>query len=93
MVHPAEAYCVLIDTVCEGTVPSIRDGSGRPCLFATRAEAEREIADTMMARLQEFIEGERDFEDAATLEERVEEVRILDGGSVITSEGVPLSGL
>jgi hypothetical protein len=80
-------YCIFISTLCEGTVPSVRDGDDKPFVFATRVEAEREIADNMMTRLQEFMDGERDFEDAMTVEEFVVEIGILPDGSVIDSEG------
>jgi len=80
------AYCICIDTLCEGRVPSVRDADGEICLFSTRAEAEHEIADLVITRLQEFVVGERDFENAMTLEEYVVEVDILPDGSVIDSE-------
>lgn len=88
------AFCICIDTLCEGRVPSVRDEYGEPCLFTTRVEAEREIADLTITRLQEFIAGERDFEDAMTIEEYVVEVDVLPDGSFIDSEdnhfrGVP----
>jgi hypothetical protein len=77
------AFCVLIDTVFEGTVPAVRDGDDLPCVFETRVEAEREIADNIITRLQEFLDGERDFEDAMTVEEYVAEVVVLPDGSVV----------
>jgi hypothetical protein len=76
------AYCIFIDTLVEGSVPSVHDDKGMPCVFATRVEAEREIADNMITRLQEFIDGERDFDDAMTVEEYVEEVNVLPDGSI-----------
>ncbi|NOS99201.1 MAG: hypothetical protein HOP29_01075 [Phycisphaerales bacterium] len=78
-------YCVFIDTIRDGTVPSVCDGEGKPCLFETRLEAEREIADNMITRLQEFIDGERDFDDAITTEEYVDEVNAPPHGSFIDS--------
>ena len=78
-----KAFCIFIDTVCEGTVPAVRDGDDRPCLFETRKEAEREIVDFHMTRLQEFLDGEREFEDALTIEEYIAEVDVLPDGSVI----------
>lgn len=76
------AYCIFIDTLCEGTVPAVRDGDDKPCVFATRVEAEREIADNLITRLQEFIDGERDFDDAMCVEEYVDEVDVLPDGSI-----------
>jgi len=82
-----KAYCVSIVAECEGMVPSVFDEKGRPVLFATQREAELEIADCLMTRLQELIEGEREFEDAITVEEFVMEVEVLPDGSIIDSDG------
>ncbi len=80
-------HCVYIDTVVDGPIPAVRDGQGLPCWYATRAEAQREIADNMITRLQEFIDGEREFEDAMTVEEYIVEVDVLPDGSVLDAEG------
>lgn len=80
-------FCVFIDTVGEGSVPSVRNGEGKPALFATRVEAEREIADLMMTRLQEFMDGQREFDDAMTVEEYVVEVDAQSDGAIITTNG------
>ena len=56
-------------------------------VFSTEAEAQREIADFMMTRLQEFIAGERDFHDAITVEEYVVPVTVLPDGSVVDEDG------
>lgn len=88
-------YCIFIHTVCEGPVPSVRgsapdtDGNAldRICVFPTEREAQREIADLMMIRLQEFLDGERDFEDAITLEESVVEVDVWPDGTIVDADG------
>ena len=41
----------------------------------------------MMTRLQEFIEGERDFEDAITVEEYVVAVDVLPDGTIMDTDG------
>lgn len=77
-----KGYSIFINTFFEGAVPSVTepfpDSHGgeteRVCVFPTEREAQLEIADTMMIKLQQFIDGERDFEDAVTLEEYVVEV-------------------
>lgn len=79
------AYCIFIETVCEGPVPAVRDGNGKPCVFSTEIEAQREIADNLITRLQEFIDGERDFEDAMTVEEFVVSVDLQPDGSVTSA--------
>jgi len=80
-------FCIYITTVCEGAVPSVRDGHGLPCVFKTEVEAQREIADFVMTRLQEFIDGHRDFEDAMTVEEYVVPVDVYPDGSVVDEAG------
>ncbi|MBN8461142.1 MAG: hypothetical protein J0M04_25235 [Verrucomicrobia bacterium] len=58
-------------------MPAVRensadDAAGLPgwvCAFATEREAQGEIVENMMVRLREFLDGERDFGDAVTLEE------------------------
>jgi hypothetical protein len=67
------------------SVPSVRNGEGKPVVFATEVEAQWEIADHAITRLQEFIAGERDFQDAITVEEYVVPVDVHSDG-VITDE-------
>ena len=81
------AFCIYINTHCEGSVPSVRDGKGKPCVFKTELEAQREIADFIITRLQEFIDGERDFEDAMTVEEYVVPVDVYPDGSIVDAAG------
>ena len=80
-------YCIFINALLEGPVPSVRDAAGRPFLFPTEVEAQREIADNMITRLQEFIDGEREFGDALTLEEYVVSVAVLPDGSIVDPFG------
>ncbi|MEI7937820.1 MAG: hypothetical protein WCK27_14120 [Verrucomicrobiota bacterium] len=82
-----DGFCVFITTLFEGSVPAVRE-AGKPCVFATEVDAQREIADNMITRLQEFIDGERTFEDALTLEEYVVRVRALPDGSVVDASDV-----
>ena len=77
----ALGYFVMIDTLCEGSVPSVFDDSGAPFLFQSQREAELEIVENMIERLQDFIRGERDFDDAITLEEYVVDVSLFADGS------------
>jgi hypothetical protein len=50
-------------------------------------EAQREIADTQLTRIQEFLDGEREFDDAMTTDEFVVAVDPLPDGSIRTKEG------
>ena len=79
-------YVVLIDSVIDGTVPAIREGD-RPVVFETEKAAQREIADNVITRVQEFLDGERDFDDAITVEEYVAEVCVLPDGSIVDPSG------
>jgi hypothetical protein len=56
-------------------------------VFATEREAQREIVENMMIRLREFLDGERDFDDAVTLEEYVVAVDLLPDGSIVDADG------
>ena len=81
------AYCIFIDTVFEGRVPHYRDGEGNPLAYATRVEAEREIAEDAITRLEEFLAGQRDFDDAMTVEEYILDVDVLPDGVVVDEDG------
>ncbi len=78
-----KGFCVYIDSVVEGSIPLVRDENGMACVFATEREAQREIADHQISRLQEFIDGQREFEDAMEVQEYVVPVEVLPDGSVV----------
>jgi hypothetical protein len=80
-----DGYCIFINTVCEGTVPLWTDGKGWPVVYATEREAQLEIVDDLQLRLEQFLAGERDFDDAITVEECVLPVSVHPDG-VITDE-------
>lgn len=88
-------YCIFINTFFQGPVPTVTeinpaDSWGAPeriCVFSTEMEAQREIVDAMMIRLQQFLDGERDFEDAITVEEYVVEVDVCPDGTIIDADG------
>jgi hypothetical protein len=82
-----KGFCVFIDTFFQGTVPSVFDEHDKPVVFPTEAEAQREIVDFLQVRLQQFLDGEREFDDAITVEEYVVEVDVADDGSIIAPDG------
>ncbi len=47
------------------------DAEGKAVVFQTERQAQCEIADLIITRLNEFLNGERDFDDAMTVEEYV----------------------
>ena len=81
------AFCISITTICDGSVPSMFDEAGNPCVFETEVEAQREIADNAITRLDEFVRGEREFDDAMTVEEYVVPVDVYPDGSLVDEDG------
>lgn len=82
-----KAFCVFIDTLCDGSIPSVGDAAGRYWVFGTEREAQLEIVDNAMTRLQEFMDGERDYDDAITVEEYVLPVSIRSDGIIVDETG------
>jgi hypothetical protein len=87
-------FCIFINTVFHGPILSVTEVDGDvpneskvPCVFSTEREAQLEIVDAMSIRLQQFIDGERDFEDAVTMEEYVVEVEVRPDGSIVDVTG------
>jgi hypothetical protein len=83
--RPNETFYMIVgESVVEGLQPTVMVSEGdspfEPLLFPTEREAQMEMADRMMTKLEEFIDGERDFDDAVALDEHVlEVVRRADG--------------
>jgi len=80
-------FLVCIDTVIEGRVAAVRDGEENPIIFHSLEEAQREIVENMIDRLQEFLDGDRDFEDAICLEEFAVPVSIANDGMITDADG------
>ena len=81
---PRSGFCIYINTLCQGPVPAVSDDK-RFTVFETELEAQKEIADYMMTRLQQFLQGEREFEDAIVSEEYIVPVTVHPDG-IITDE-------
>jgi hypothetical protein len=79
-------YCIFIDTVCEGRIPAWHDEKDMPVVYPTVEAAQREIADDVMEKLHQFLEGERDFEDAMTVEDYILPVDVLPDGSILDED-------
>jgi hypothetical protein len=79
-------FCIYIDTFCQGAVPLVSDDEGY-VIFETELEAQREIVDYQMTRLQQFLDGERDYEDATTIEEYVVPVTLHSDGTITDADG------
>ena len=80
-------FCIYVDTLAEGSVPVEWTADLKPLTYPTREAAEREIAEDTMERIRQFLVGEREFEDAMTVEEYVVEVDILSDGSIVDESG------
>ena len=77
---PRTGFCIFMNTVFQGRVPSLSDDEFY-VVFETEREAQLEIADFLMTRLREFIDGARDFEDAIVTEECVVPVTVHPDGT------------
>jgi hypothetical protein len=93
--NPQKGFSIFIHTLCQGPVPSVHESKADDppdtpegiCVFATEREAQLEIADFMMTRLQQFMDGERDFEDAIEAAEYVVAVTVQPDGTIIDEHG------
>ena len=81
------AFCIFIDTACEGRIPAWHDENLMPVIYPTLAAAQREIADDVMEKLRQFLEGERDFEDAMEVEDYILAVDVMPDGSILDEDG------
>ena len=79
-------FCIYIDTFCQGPVPVVSDENGY-IIFNTELEAQREIVDNQITRFQQFLDGERDYEDAITVEEYVVPVTLHSDGTITDEAG------
>lgn len=56
-------------------------------VYETKTEAPAEILDDFLEKQRQFFEGERDFEDAMTIEDMICKVTQLPDGSVVDAWG------
>ena len=80
-------YAIFRDYWFQGPVPACYDENDCPVVFATELEAQREIADTQLTRIQEFLDGERDYDDAIATDEFVLPVDVCSDGSISIEGG------
>jgi hypothetical protein len=81
------AYGIFVDTLCQGVMPAWYDERGLPVIYETEEAAQREIVELTMERLQQFLAGERDFDDATTIEDFILPIDVWPDGSVSTEDG------
>lgn len=77
-----QGFCIYVDTVCDGPIPVERKDDGKPVVYGTYLQAQRVIAEDMIDRLHEFLDGQREFDDAVTIEEHVVKVVVMKDGSI-----------
>ena len=81
-----KGFCVFVDTVGDGPQPVVW-GDNAPVVcateHATEHEAQREIADPQILRLQQFLDGE--FEEAIAIQEYGVPVHGAPGGRILHS--------
>jgi hypothetical protein len=77
-----DGFCIYINTFCQGPVPVVSDDNVY-VVFATGLEAQKEIVDNQMTRLQQFLDGEREYGDAIEVEEYVVPVTVRSDGKIV----------
>lgn len=85
-----EGYVVITPTICQGDVMAWSteddDGEAIPTVFDTEEDAWKEIADSMIEELQQFIDGERELEDTNFgTEDYVAQYEEFDNGEIVVS--------
>jgi hypothetical protein len=81
-----DGFCIYINTFCQGPVPVVSDDNGY-VVFATELEAQKEIVDNQLTRLQQFLDGEREYGDAIEVEEYVVPVTVHPDGKIVDEDG------
>lgn len=81
------AFAIFTETVCDGLIPAWHDENGVPVSYPTEREAQIEIAETLIEHLEQFIAGQRDFDDASTSSDFVLPVIVMPNGTLYTTDG------
>jgi hypothetical protein len=79
-------YTIFMPTLFQGVMPACYQGD-YAVVFASELEAKREIAHNQLTRIQQFLDGEREFEDAISTDEFILPVKVWPDGSVSTEDG------
>lgn len=85
-------FCVYVDTWCDGPVVAVHNENDKPLVFQTERAAQLEIVDSLMIRLNQFIDGEREFDDAINVDEYVVPVWVSPDGIVCDENGRKVDG-
>lgn len=82
------AYAIFTESVCEGVVPAWYDEYNLPVVYGTELEAQREIAADLIEHLQQFLTGDREFDDAISINDFILPVDVWPDGSISTEDGI-----
>ena len=82
-----DGFSIYIDTLCQGPVPVLTGDGDHYVVFKSEAEAQKEIVEHTLLRLRQFLAGERDYQDAITVEEYVVPVTVDPDGSFTDEDG------
>lgn len=81
------AYSIFTQTICQGLVPAWYDENDLPVVYPTEHEAQREIANDFIVQLRQFLNGERDFDDAISIDDIILPVDVWPDGSISIEDG------
>lgn len=68
-------------------MPAWYDETNYPVVYATKLEAQREIADDLISRLQQFLDGDSEFDDATSIDDFILLVDVWTDGSISIENG------
>lgn len=80
-------FCIYVNFIFQGPAPVVSDGDDKYIVFETELEAQKEIVDNQITRLRQFLTGERDYEDAITVEEYIVPVTVHPDGKIVDEAG------
>lgn len=81
------AYSIFVQTLCDGLVPAWYDERSFPVVYDTELEAQRELANNLIEHLHQFLDGEREFGDAISIDDLILPVNVWPDGSISTEDG------
>jgi len=82
------AFAIFQETICEGVIPAWRDERGLPVTYDSEKEAQREIAELLIGQLNDFLAGNREFDDAIATSDFILPVDVWPDGTISTESGL-----
>lgn len=83
----SDGFCIYINTLFQGPVPVVNGSDYRYIVYSTADAAQRDIVSHAITRLEEFLSGEREFEDAIVVEEYAVKETVCGNGLVTDGMG------